>query len=53
MARPVLHSTFDIQMEEIDIDNMSSVYIYLPLRSPQSSKSDMILPNIILKALKV
>ena len=31
ISRPVLHSTFDIQMGKIDIDNMSSVYIYLPL----------------------
>ena len=32
ISRPVLHSTFDIQMGKIDIDNMSSVYIYLPLK---------------------
>ena len=31
ISRPVLHSTFDIQMGKIDIDNMSSVYIRRPL----------------------
>ena len=35
ISRPVLHSTFDIQMGKIDIDNMSSVYIYLPLFEPK------------------
>ena len=33
ISRPVLHSTFDIQMGKIDIDNMSSVYIRRPLVS--------------------
>ena len=39
ISRPVLHSTFDIQMGKIDIDNMSSVYIYLPLLETFSDNS--------------